>query len=137
MRMLSSARRRIAGWLEAHTALRFLIAGGVNTIFGFLVHATPVAANLSVRTALLIGMLAGSVFNFMTAGCYAFRQLALRRYPLFVVCYTVVYIVNVWIVEHIERLTGGPVAAQAVPLVPMALLSYWLMARWVFAVKTG
>ena len=130
-------RRRVSGWLEAHTGLRFLVAGAVNTLFGFVVYSAAVLAGLPVRSALLVGMVTGSIFNFFTTGGYAFRQLALRRYPLFVACYGLVYAVNVWLVEWLAPRTGGPLTAQAVLLVPMALLSYWLMARWVFAPRRG
>jgi len=130
---LRAGRRQVSAWLEAHTALRFLVAGALNTLFGFVMYAAALAAGLSVRAGLFVGLVAGSVFNFITTGGYAFRQLALSRYPLFVVCYLVVYVVNVWIVESLAPYTHGPLRAQAVALVPMALLSYWLLSRWVFA----
>ena len=131
-RAFARVREAVATKLRTHRPLRFLLAGFVNTGFGFAVYTTCILASLSVRSALLTGLVAGSVFNFVTTGGYAFRQLAIRRYPLFLVSYGIVYVLNVAMVEWLAPRVGGAIVAQALSLVPMALLSYWLMARWVF-----
>jgi putative flippase GtrA len=112
--------------------LRFLLAGGVNTVFGYAVYGAGIFAGAPVWLALLIGMLAGTVFNFFTTGGYAFRQLALARYPRFVVCYLLVYGANLVLFRVLSTWIDSALAVQAFLLVPLALFSYVLMARFVF-----
>lgn len=118
--------------LRKSRLLRFLVAGGVNTLFGYAVYGAGIVLGTPVWAALLIGMVAGTVFNFFTTGGYAFRQLALRRYPRFVVCYLLVYAVNLALIAGLSAWIADKLLVQAVLLVPLALLSYALMARLVF-----
>ena len=118
--------------LRKNRLLRFLVAGGVNTLFGYAVYGAAIVLGAPVWAALLIGMVAGSVFNFATTGGYAFRQLALRRYPRFVGCYLLVYAVNLALIAALSTWIADKLLAQAVLLVPLAVLSYVLMARLVF-----
>ncbi|MBI5279626.1 MAG: GtrA family protein [Burkholderiales bacterium] len=112
--------------------LRFLVAGGINTLFGFAVYSASIAAGAEIWLALLVGMLAGTVFNFFTTGGYAFRQLSIRRWPRFVGCYLFLYGLNLVLAQWLTPLAGGPVQAQALLLAPLAILSYVMMARLVF-----
>jgi putative flippase GtrA len=124
---------RWASALDRHPSLRFVVAGGLNTLFGFVVYAAIILLGAPTWAALLVGMLAGTVFNFFTIGGYAFRQLSMRRFPLFVACYLCVYAVNLALIGWLAPRAGGPLAGQALALVPMALLSYVLMSRVAFA----
>ena len=124
---------RPAAALRANTFLRFLVAGGLNTLFGYAVFGASILAGAPAWLALFIGMLAGTVFNFFTTGGYAFRTLALSRYPRFVGCYLLVYGVNLALIEFLSRWMDDKLLVQALLLVPLALFSYFLMARFVFA----
>lgn len=112
--------------------LRFLVAGGINTLFGYAVFGLGIAAGAAVWLALLAGMVAGAVFNFFTTGGYAFRQLALSRYPLFAGCYLLIYGVNLVLIGLLSRWIADNMVVQGLLLVPLALLSYFLMAKVVF-----
>ena len=113
--------------------MRFLVAGGINTLFGFAVYSLSIAAGMAVWLALFIGMLLGTVFNFFTTGGYAFRELSPARFPRFVLCYLFVYFINLELIELIFTLLNNKILAQAILVFPMAILSYFLMARFVFA----
>ncbi|WP_048438626.1 GtrA family protein [Caenimonas sp. SL110] len=119
--------------LHESTFVRFLVAGGVNTLFGYAVYSAAILADSPAWLALFIGMLAGTVFNFFTTGGYAFRQLAISRYPRFVLCYLFVYGVNLVLFAGLSRYIGDKLVVQGLLLVPLALLSYFLMSRLVFA----
>ncbi len=119
--------------LHESTFLRFLVAGGVNTLFGYAVYSVAIFADTPVWLALFIGMLAGTVFNFFTTGGYAFRQLAISRYPRFVLCYLFVYGVNLVLFAGLSRYIADKLIVQGLLLVPLALLSYFIMSRLVFA----
>lgn len=120
------------GALQSGVFVRFMVAGVINTLFGFVVVAIALWSGLPVWAALLVGMLSGSVFNFFTTGGYAFRQLSRQKYPRFVLCYLLVYGTNLALIELLLHWTANPLLAQAVLTIPLALLSYVLMAHWVF-----
>lgn len=113
--------------------LRFLVAGGVNTLFGFVAYSLLIINGMEVWLALLIGMLLGTVFNFFTTGGYVFRELSPTRFPRFVICYLIVYFINLELIELILPLLGSKILPQAILVLPMAILSYFLMERLVFS----
>ena len=115
------------------TFLRFLVAGVINTLFGFAAYSTSILAGAKPWLALLVGMLAGTVFNFFTTGGYPFRQFSIRRWPKFVTAHLGTYLVNLSLVNGLSGVVASDVIAQALLLAPMAVLSYFLMARFVFA----
>lgn len=114
------------------TFVRFLIAGAVNTLFGFLIYGTAIWLGLDVWQALLAGILAGMVFNFITTGGYAFRDLSGRKYLRFCVAYVLIYFVNLTLVMWLKRWIPNTIVIQGVVTIPMAIGSYILMAKFVF-----
>lgn len=121
--------------LRNNQFIRFLIAGGVNTIFGFSVYSACIVYGMALWLALLAGMLSGTVFNFFTTGGYVFRELSISRFPRFVVCYLSVYGINFMLMELISKWISSKILSQAMLTLPLALLSYFLMARFVFLSK--
>lgn len=115
--------------------MRFLVAGGVNTLFGFAVYSAFIVAGMEVWFALLAGMLLGTVFNFFTTGGYAFRELSLSRFPRFVICYLLIYGINFLLIGLISGWLNDKILSQAILVLPMALLSYFLMLRFVFPAR--
>lgn len=123
---------RLRHFLEQHTAARFVLAGVANTAFGFLVYSAAILAAAPVWAALLAGVLAGVVFNYVTIGGYAFRQLSWRNFPWFILCYAAVYLTNLGLIELLSRRGMGVIVAQALVTVPLAALSYLMMRFMVF-----
>ena len=124
--------RWVTAQLQARTGARFVLAGIVNTVFGFLVYGATILAGGPVWAALLAGVVAGILFNFVTIGGYAFRQLSVRNFPRFVGCYVVVYLVNLLSIHLLAGTRLGAVGAQAVLTLPMAVLSFLLMRHVAF-----
>ncbi len=112
--------------------LRFLFAGGLNTAFGLSVYSASILIGVPVWAALLIANVTGVAFNFLTTGAYAFRSRLLNRFPRFASAYLVIYLVNWALIRWLGLWVPNPIVAQAILTVPMALLSYVIMARWVF-----
>lgn len=112
--------------------IRFLIAGAVNTLFGFAVYSACIVAGLPLWLALMIGITTGTAFNFFTTGGYVFRQLALARVPRFLLCYALIYAVNLQMLQWVTKLLSDKILSQAVLVLPIAIFSYLLMARFVF-----
>lgn len=118
--------------LRGNRFLRFLVAGAINTLFGFLVYSAAMLSGAAVWLALLLGLVCGTIFNFFSTGGYVFRDLRLPRVPRFVVCYVFVYAANLKLIGWLSLWVGNQIMAQAILTVPIALLTYILMARFVF-----
>lgn len=123
---------RLQHLLANRQFLRFLIAGGVNTLFGFGVNIAAMLAGLPVWLAMLIGTVAGVAFNFFTHGSYAFRDMSARRLPRYLLGYALVYGVGLAAFHLLQIVVRGPIECQVLLVVPMALLSYLIMSRFVF-----
>ena len=123
---------RLRSLLGNRQFLRFLIAGGVNTLFGFGVNIAAMLAGLPVWLAMLIGTVAGIAFNFFTHGGYAFRDMSAKRLPRYVLGYAIVYVVALAAFHVLQLVVRGPITCQVLLVIPMALLSYLIMSRFVF-----
>ena len=66
---------------DAYRPVRFVIAGLLNTLFGFVIFSAAIAARVPVWAALLAGLLVGIAFNFVTTGgtCFAICRAGASR----------------------------------------------------------
>jgi putative flippase GtrA len=117
---------------DAALWLRFLLAGAVNTGFGLLVYALALQAGAADWLALLLSLVMGVAFNFLSMGGYAFRDLSLARAPRFVLAYALLYAVNLLLLRAVSPWLGSPLLAQTLLTPLMAGLSYLMLSRWVF-----
>jgi putative flippase GtrA len=113
--------------------IRFLLVGGLNTLFGFTIFSAIIYFGGQTWHALLGGNLSGIAFNFLTIGGAVFRDLGAQRIPRFIVAYLGLFVINY---ECIRLLIGictfSVIAAQAVLTLPLAILSYLIMSKFVF-----
>jgi putative flippase GtrA len=119
--------------LKIHnTFLRFLIAGGFNTLFGWLCFAAAILLGAPPWLALIVACLTGIVFNFITLGGYAFRSLVLNRFPRFVLAYGVIYTTNLICLKALRPWVDSPILGQLILTLPLALMSYIILSKMVF-----
>ena len=122
--------------LQAQTRpLRFVIAGLVNSVFGFLVYSLTIQLFAQVWLGLVAGICAGITFNFFTTGGYVFRDKSRQRIPRFVASYTLIFTLNYALLSLLMPMLSGPIVAQAVLTPFIALFSYFLLARFVFGTE--
>lgn len=112
--------------------IRYLLVGGLNTLFGFLAYTAFILLDLPTWAALLAGNVAGVIFNFFTIGGMVFSDLSFSRVPLFVLCYVTIYFINLELIGWVAAFAGGRIVAQAILALPMAALSYLLLGKYVF-----
>lgn len=112
--------------------LRFLIAGGVNSLFGFMMYSLSILFGAPVWLSLVIGTVAGIMFNFCTVGGYVFRNLSLSKFPSFMISYAVCFAINLQLIELLSIYLGGPIVSQSLLTPPMAILSYILLRYFVW-----
>jgi putative flippase GtrA len=111
---------------------RFVVAGVVNTAFGYAVFLTLLFVGASLLGSLAGSMVAGVAFNFQTATRYVFRTGGRGRIVRFVACYAALLAIN-WLALRGLRFGGFTDAVgQAMLLVPMAALSFAAQKMLVF-----
>lgn len=118
----SSLDRRLIG---------FLIAGGINTLFGYCAFGGLLLVGASPHLAVIVGGVTGALFNFLTTSA-VFRSRDLRKLPRFLAVYAVMISVNMALLELGLRAGLQPLVAQAI-ILPTVALTFLAMRRFVFA----
>ena len=119
----------------AAKGVRFILVGGLNTVFGYLVFAGLTRLGWRDFVAVPVAAAAGVAFNFVTFGKLVFESLDRRHLPHFLLGYAGIYACNVTGLRALARLGMSAYLAQAVLVVPLAILSYVINDRWVFRAK--
>jgi len=117
------------------TFLRFLIAGGFNTLFGWLVYSAAIIFRMPPWLALIVGTVTGIGFNFISLGAYVFRDMSRKRLPLFVLSYGFIYTINLICLKAMELWIDSPIWGQLILTLPMAVLSYTVLSCMVFTLN--
>jgi len=115
--------------------VRFILVGGLNVVFGYLVFAGLTRLGWRDVFAVPAATAAGVGFNFVTYGKLVFESLDRRSLPRFVTVYVGLYVCNVAGLRALARMGIGAYAAQGALVVPLAILSYVFNDRWVFRAK--
>ena len=128
---LPAARRLLA----EHRILRFLLAGGVNTVVGYGLFYLAVAIFPTVFEALVASTILAVLFNFMTTGSFVFRSRDPSRLPRFFGVYTVVFGYNAVGLALLAGVGVGPRVGALLLLPGGVVLSYSLNRLFVFGVR--
>jgi putative flippase GtrA len=115
--------------------VRFLLVGGLNTLFGFAVYSLLALSDLSTWIVLILSNFAGIAFNFVTTGGLVFRDMSLARVPRFLICYGVIFVIYLVLIEWLSPVTGGRIWAMTIIVLPMAVLTYLMQSWFVFGVS--
>lgn len=115
--------------------VRFLVVGGINTLFGLAAYSLLALSDLSTWLVLIVSNLAGMVFNFITTGGLVFRDLNLARLPRFLFCYVLIFLIYLVLINWLSPVTGGRIWAMAIIVLPMAALTYLMQSWFVFSVS--
>ncbi len=112
--------------------IKFLIVGGINTIFGYSVFALLIYLGLHFSLAALLGTIIGVAFNFNTYGRLVFESHDNSKILKFVGVYTIVYFLNViglWAFNQvgINYYLGG-----AILILPVGIVGFILNKSFVF-----
>ena len=109
----------------------FLIAGGINTLFGYGVYSAQVLMGIVPHIAVVISTVVGVLFNFLTTSA-VFRSRDLRKLPRFLAVYAAMMGLNILLLDIAMRVGLGPLLAQAL-ILPIFTLTFLAMRRFVFA----
>ena len=112
--------------------VRFLLVGGLNTMFGYSVFSLCIFLGCHYILASFISTVAGMLFNFKTTGLLVFRNTNNSLIFQFAGVYMFVYGVNVLFLKLLDGITVNAYVSGAIAVVPVALLSFFLLKKIVF-----
>ena len=131
----SSVRRLIAfvRRILAVQPVRFLMVGGLNTVFGYILFSGFYLISHQRQMSLVASTATGVLFNYFTTGRLVFASRGYGLLVPFILGYAVVLGANMASLEGLIRVGVPTLAAQAVILPPMVVLSYVINRYIVFA----
>jgi putative flippase GtrA len=112
--------------------IRYLLVGGVNTVFGYSVFALLVLSGLHYSIALFFATVAGVFFNFKTFGSFVFGRSDWGLIWKFLAVYGVLYGVNVFLVFIFLHFLSNVYVANALAIIFIAGLGFYLNRRYVY-----
>ncbi|MAZ79852.1 MAG: hypothetical protein CMD72_03815 [Gammaproteobacteria bacterium] len=110
---------------------RFVIAGIVNTLFGWVVFSIAFISTKNIPISLFSSTLLGVFFNYLTFGGYTFRKYSKKIFIKFILCYLLVYVINFLLLTLLQSYSSV-ILAQFIILPIMALFSYLIIKNFVF-----
>ncbi len=118
--------------LQGCRLIRFLMVGGVNTVFGYSIFAGVYLTTGGQKLAVTASIVLGVLFNFVTTGRLVFNSRELGKLPRFVVAYGLALGLNLALIEVFLRIGINAFLAQALCLPAVVITAYIVNARWVF-----
>jgi len=129
---LISRIRALVHRLWSIQLIRFLVVGGLNTVFGFSVYSIFILLHLHYVLAALLGQICGIMFNFKTTGTIVFKNKDNRLIFRFFAVYLVTYLITIGLLKLFSIYGVGSLVAGAIIILPIAFLSFLLNKRFVF-----
>ena len=109
--------------------IRFLVVGGINTVFGYSLYAFLIWIGLPIEAAVLISTVLGVLFNFVSYGRLAFGGvLSGMTLARFIANYTALYFLNVWLLKLVVR-AGYSAYLAAILLMPVTIIITFVSLR--------
>lgn len=112
--------------------IRFIIASGINTIFGFLVFSFFIFLGFYYPIALLFSTVCGILFNFQTIGRFVFSSKNNLLIFQFVGVYLVTYMLMTAGVGVLIHIGISAYLSGAILVIPIGITSFLLNKKFVF-----
>lgn len=113
--------------------MRFVLAGGVNTLFGWGLFLVLLQFPFPLWLVLALANVGAILFNFHSIGRWAFRaKVGLGQGIRFLFAYLLLYVLNLAALHWAKDAGISLVFASGALIPPMALLSYALNRLFVF-----
>jgi putative flippase GtrA len=118
--------------LLEYKPVRFILVGGLNTVFGYGIFAAIYLLTHQRIGALVAATVLGVTFNYFTTGRLVFANKGAKAIIPFVLVYGVLLLINAPLLEGLVRIGLPTLVAQAIAIPFMAALSYLINRYWVF-----
>lgn len=113
---------------------RFLIVGGVNTLFGYGLFCLLVALRFNHIIAISVAYVCGVFFNFQTTGRFVFRTHKNSLIIRFTCAYVILYFVNLGCIEFFRYFISNWYVNGALTTLVSAIVAFAFNKYWVFKV---
>jgi len=113
--------------------LRFLVAGAINTAFGYGLYAFCIWLWGDYVAATVVSMVGGVLFNYRTTSAVVFARHR-GSLPRFIACYAVVLAVSLMLLKLLDARGVDPYLAGLIVAFPAAMLSFVLLRTYVYRV---
>jgi putative flippase GtrA len=110
----------------------FLVVGGINTAVNYGVYAFFIFVGLGHIIAASCAFAVGMVFNFKTHGKFVFGAGNKNSFYLYVVCWLVIYCINIGVLDLLIRSGVDSYLAGLLMIPPMAVLAFLVLRFVVF-----
>ena len=111
---------------------KYLLIGGVNTVFGYSVFAFLLFFGIHYSLAVLVATILGILFNFKTYGRFVFNNHSWNLLGRFVFVYTSIYLVNITLLLVFDLFVSNLYISGAMTTPVIAYLGYVLNKRYVW-----
>ena len=109
--------------------VKFLIVGLLNTAVGWVIYAVLLRLlGLPWQIALGLAYVLGVIWNFFTHARWVFETRGFSRLPAYILAYVAVFLTNKWTLAQMIGLGFSALWAQAILLLPMAMLTFVLIS---------
>ena len=111
---------------------KYLLIGGVNTVFGYCVFAFLLFFGIHYSLAVLVATILGILFNFQTYGRFVFKNHSWNLLGRFVFVYTIIYLVYITLLLVFDLFVSNLYISGAMTTPVIAYLGYILNRRYVW-----
>lgn len=120
---------RVNTWFQL---LKFLVVGGINTVFGYALFAGFTWFGMHYPLAIALATVGGVLFNFQSVGRLVFGSAPRSRFWRFVGVYCLIYLLNLGGVKLMLSHSVNVYVANGIMLIPLAGIAFILNRRFVF-----
>lgn len=110
--------------------LRFVCAGVVNTVFGYLCYSLLIFMGMGMYLATLAAHIMGSIFNLFSYGKFVFKKnISLKKSILFFLNYVILYFLNISLNNFFFNYYGNYYISGLIALIFVIMINFILLKK--------
>jgi len=114
--------------------IKFLFVAGINTLFGYLIFSLTVFLLKNVYLSVIVATIIAVLFNFKTYGSLVFKSKDNSKVFRFLGVYLCTMTIQMLLLKGLSLIgIPNPYIAGGIILLPVSLLSFILMKKFVFS----
>jgi len=110
---------------------KFLFVGALNALFSYTIYAFFILIGLKANLALFFQYILGVLWNFKTTGSIVFKNNNNKLIFKFIFSYIVTFFINSILLNILTKFLNDYLA-QAILILPIAVISFLIFKFWVF-----
>lgn len=112
--------------------IRFIFTGVLNTVVGLLIYSMLILLNVEIWLALLIPMVTGVFFNYLTISKIAFNKIDTKNFIKFIFSYLLIYFLNYGLLKLLNSQIHNTILSQVLLLPIISISSYTILSKIVY-----